>query len=151
MYKSSSCTAVSKVLRCRLQNSYKQHQVTTTALSVWQLTANEMSFAVGSSPPKAKSKIYVTRRVPIRGVELLKPHCAITQWDSDDPVPRDELLKNVQGIDALFCLLTDKIDKDILDAAGITCLARIGIVLFFAVMYYCVFLCHACTPVTMTM
>ncbi|PIK37196.1 hypothetical protein BSL78_25970 [Apostichopus japonicus] len=44
--------------------------------------------------------------------------CSIRQWDSDSPVPRDELLKNVAGADGLFCLLTDKIDKAVLDQAG---------------------------------
>ncbi|XP_076149532.1 glyoxylate reductase/hydroxypyruvate reductase isoform X2 [Alosa pseudoharengus] len=39
-------------------------------------------------------------------------------WDSDDPVPRAELLKKVKGVDALFCVLTEKIDTELLDAAG---------------------------------
>lgn len=44
--------------------------------------------------------------------------CEIEQWDSDDPVPRSELLKKVAGIQGLYCLLTEKIDKELLDAAG---------------------------------
>lgn len=40
-------------------------------------------------------------------------------WDSDDPVPRAELLKKVKGVDALFCVLTEKIDAELLDAAGV--------------------------------
>lgn len=40
-------------------------------------------------------------------------------WDSDDvPVPRSELLQKVKGIDALLCVLTEKIDTELLDAAG---------------------------------
>ena len=63
--------------------------------------------------------VYVTRRIPPRGLELLQESkLDITQWDSDDPVPREELLKNIPGKDALFCLLTDKIDKAVIDAAG---------------------------------
>lgn len=42
-------------------------------------------------------------------------------WDSDDvPVPRAELLQKVKGADALLCTLTEKIDKELLDAAGVT-------------------------------
>ena len=52
------------------------------------------------------------------GIEILKPHCDITQWNNDDPVPRDELISNIKGKDALFCLLTDKIDKAVIEAAG---------------------------------
>ncbi|KAL3885373.1 hypothetical protein ACJMK2_025444 [Sinanodonta woodiana] len=62
--------------------------------------------------------VYVTRRVPQSGVDILRKTCDISQWNSDDPVPRDELLRNVEGKDALFCLLTDKIDKELLDRAG---------------------------------
>lgn len=40
-------------------------------------------------------------------------------WDSDDvPVPRNELLQKVKGVDALMCVLTEKIDAELLDAAG---------------------------------
>ncbi|TNM98763.1 hypothetical protein fugu_013327 [Takifugu bimaculatus] len=39
-------------------------------------------------------------------------------WDSDEPLPRAELLKRVQGVDGLLCLLSDKIDAEVLDAAG---------------------------------
>ena len=42
----------------------------------------------------------------------------VTQWDSEATVPRDELLKGVKNVDALFCLLTDKIDADVLESAG---------------------------------
>jgi len=40
-------------------------------------------------------------------------------WDSDDaPVPREELLRQVRGVDGLVCVLTEKIDTELLDAAG---------------------------------
>ncbi|XP_046360047.1 glyoxylate reductase/hydroxypyruvate reductase-like [Haliotis rufescens] len=68
-----------------------------------------------------KPKIYVTRRVPSPGIELLETECKLTFWDSDDAIPREELLKNISGgYDALFCMLTDIIDKEVLEAAGST-------------------------------
>lgn len=39
-------------------------------------------------------------------------------WTKEEPVPRGELLNNIKDKDALFCVLTDKIDKEILDKAG---------------------------------
>ena len=39
-------------------------------------------------------------------------------WDTEDPIPREELLKRVAGIDGLYCLLTEKIDSQLLDTAG---------------------------------
>ncbi|XP_063781859.1 glyoxylate reductase/hydroxypyruvate reductase-like [Pseudophryne corroboree] len=65
-------------------------------------------------------KIYVTRSIPPEGIKILQQSgsCDIEQWDSDDPVPRSELLKKVAGIQGLYCLLTESIDKELLDAAG---------------------------------
>lgn len=43
-------------------------------------------------------------------------------WDSDDiSVPRKELLQKVRGVDGLLCVLTEKIDAELLDAAGGRC------------------------------
>ncbi|MBN3281032.1 GRHPR reductase, partial [Polyodon spathula] len=39
-------------------------------------------------------------------------------WDSNEPVPKVELLRGVAGAHGLICLLSDKIDKEVLDAAG---------------------------------
>ena len=76
--------------------------------------AESDSFTEEPPPPK----IYITRIVPPPGRELLALHCSVTQWESDEAVPREELLKRVVGIDALFCMLTDQIDAEVLDAAG---------------------------------
>ena len=64
-------------------------------------------------------KVYVTRNVPDNAIAMLQKDCTITQWASDDhPVPQDELLKNVKGIDGLYCLLTDDINEEVIKAAG---------------------------------
>lgn len=44
--------------------------------------------------------------------------CDLDYWDSEDPIPRDELLKRVAGLYGLYCLLTEKIDSELLDTAG---------------------------------
>uniref|UniRef100_A0A9J8DDM2 Glyoxylate reductase/hydroxypyruvate reductase n=2 Tax=Cyprinus carpio TaxID=7962 RepID=A0A9J8DDM2_CYPCA len=65
-------------------------------------------------------KVYVTRRIPQEGMKLLQKAgiCNLSVWDSDEPVPRAELLKGVAGAHGLLCLLSDKIDAEVLDAAG---------------------------------
>ncbi|XP_064636495.1 glyoxylate reductase/hydroxypyruvate reductase-like [Lineus longissimus] len=67
---------------------------------------------------KKRPVVYVTRIVPQKGVDLLSEKCEVRQWKSSDPVPREEFLKQVAGVDAFFCLLTEKIDAEVLDAAG---------------------------------
>lgn len=72
-----------------------------------------------SNMSSIRPKAYVTRPdyAPV-GIDLLKSECDISMWNETTPVPRHELLKNIVGKNALFCALTDKVDKEILDAAG---------------------------------
>ncbi|KAG8004056.1 Glyoxylate reductase/hydroxypyruvate reductase [Nibea albiflora] len=65
-------------------------------------------------------KVFLTRRIPQEGMKILSTGgvCEVSLWDSDEPVPRAELLKGVQGAHGLLCLLSDKIDAEVLDAAG---------------------------------
>ncbi|XP_029021635.1 glyoxylate reductase/hydroxypyruvate reductase [Betta splendens] len=65
-------------------------------------------------------KIYSTRRIPPEGMEILSAAgvCEVSLWDSDEPVPRSDLLRGVQGAHGLLCLLSDKVDAEVLDAAG---------------------------------
>jgi len=39
-------------------------------------------------------------------------------WPGDEAIPRAELLRRVAGKDALICVLSDRIDDEVLDAAG---------------------------------
>lgn len=48
----------------------------------------------------------------------MTPRCNLSVWDSDEPVPRVELLKGVTGAHGIVCLLSDRIDAEVLDAAG---------------------------------
>ena len=74
-----------------------------------------------------RKKVYVTRRVPQPGLDLLKEQCDIKIWDDDEAIPKEELIRNVSGIDGLFCLLTDRIDDEVLGAAGIRFLMPIHV------------------------
>lgn len=67
----------------------------------------------------AKPAIYVTRRFADSGIKALKAAgYKVDVYPEDQPIPRKELLKNVKGVAALIPLLTDKIDGEVLDAAG---------------------------------
>ncbi|XP_045156540.2 glyoxylate reductase/hydroxypyruvate reductase-like isoform X2 [Mercenaria mercenaria] len=65
-------------------------------------------------------KVFVTRKVPQPGIELLEgAGCNVELWDSDEAIPREELIRGISGAHALFCMLTDTIDGKVLDAAGV--------------------------------
>jgi len=65
-----------------------------------------------------KPKVFVTRRIPEDGLKLLNEHCEIQVSDYDGVIPRELLLEKVKGVDGILSLLTDLIDKEVMDAAG---------------------------------
>lgn len=66
--------------------------------------------------------VYVTRRIPNAGLDLLRPACATLDVNPHDrAASRAELLDGVRGRDGVLCLLTDQIDDAIMEAAGPGC------------------------------
>jgi glyoxylate reductase len=63
-------------------------------------------------------EVYVTRRVPERVREELEASFHLRYRDSEQPPPRSELLSGVAGVDGLVTMLTDRVDDELLDAAG---------------------------------
>ena len=70
------------------------------------------------------NKIFVTRKIPERGIGALKKAGFAVEVNPDDKVlSKDELVAWLKkgSYDAVFCLLTDKIDADVFAAAGKQC------------------------------
>lgn len=64
-------------------------------------------------------RIFVTRPIPDAGIKLLKAKkYKLDVFEKDEQISRGELLKRVKGCDGLLSLLTDKIDAEVMDAAG---------------------------------
>ena len=66
----------------------------------------------------AKPKVFVTRIIPDKGLDLVKESCDADVWEGELPPPREDILKRVQDVDGLLSLLTDKVDSEVMDAAG---------------------------------
>jgi glyoxylate reductase len=64
-----------------------------------------------------RPKLYVTHPLFEAPRRLLGERFEAEFWDQRDRPPRGELLRRVAGKDALVCLLTEKIDDELLDAA----------------------------------
>lgn len=63
-------------------------------------------------------EIYVTRKIPKPGLDMLDEYCDNVEINSENRVLRkEELLGKVKGKDGILCLLTDKIDKVVIEAA----------------------------------
>jgi lactate dehydrogenase-like 2-hydroxyacid dehydrogenase len=63
-------------------------------------------------------KVFLSRRPPERVREELARSFELSVWDAEAPPPRDELLARCAGRDGLCLLLTDRLDDELLDAAG---------------------------------
>ncbi len=66
----------------------------------------------------ARPRVFVSRIIPDEGLELIRAACDMDLWEDDLPPPRDELLRRVAGVDGALTLLTDRVDDELLDAAG---------------------------------
>uniref|UniRef100_A0A3Q3IJW6 Glyoxylate reductase/hydroxypyruvate reductase n=1 Tax=Monopterus albus TaxID=43700 RepID=A0A3Q3IJW6_MONAL len=100
----------SRVALCRLQ------RITVTPLNITRGLTGNVQREMSNLP-----RVYVARQIPPEGLKILRESGQVQfeLWDSDDvPVPRKELLQKVRGVDGLLCVLTEKIDAELLDAAG---------------------------------
>ena len=66
----------------------------------------------------SKPTVVVTRQLPQAAIAPILERCNARYWDSEEPIERSRLLEWVQGADGLYCLLTESVDDELLDAAG---------------------------------
>lgn len=63
------------------------------------------------------ANIYVTRRIPQAAIDLLSSYFDVSVNPFDRNLRRAELLEHVKDSDAILCLLSDCIDRSVIDAA----------------------------------
>ncbi|MCP4305714.1 MAG: D-glycerate dehydrogenase [bacterium] len=61
--------------------------------------------------------IYVTRRPPGDALRVLGDVGHVELWSVDGVIPRNELLRRVADVSGLYCMLTERIDRELLDVA----------------------------------
>jgi len=64
-----------------------------------------------------KPKVFVTRRIPDQGLKKVLEFCDAEVWEGELPPPREVLLEKVKDCEGLLCLLTDRIDAELMDHA----------------------------------
>lgn len=73
---------------------------------------------INSSYNISMKKILITRKLADNVIQKLSNDFELDIWNEESPIPRDELMKRIEGKDGLLCLLTEKIDREVLDSAG---------------------------------
>ncbi|GIW20695.1 MAG: D-glycerate dehydrogenase [Chloroflexota bacterium] len=65
-----------------------------------------------------RPRVFVARRIPEAGLAPLREATELSVWEAPLPPPRDALLAAVAGCAGILTLLTDRVDAELLDAAG---------------------------------
>lgn len=65
-----------------------------------------------------KSRAFVSRQIFAEALELIAAEADTEVWQEELPPIREVLLEKVRGVSGLLCLLTDKVDAELMDAAG---------------------------------
>jgi len=66
----------------------------------------------------SQATVFVTRRLPPVALERLAEHCQLEVWEDFLPPDYDVLHQKIKGLDALLCLLTDRVDAELIAAAS---------------------------------
>jgi len=65
-----------------------------------------------------KPKVFVTRKLPEAIIQKLETSCQVKMWEEENlPIPYEVLEKEILEVDGLFCLLTENIDRALLEKA----------------------------------
>lgn len=65
-----------------------------------------------------ENTVYITRKLPEEIVNKLSCYFQVRMWEEENiPVPREILLKEIENVNGLICLLTDQIDNEVLSKA----------------------------------
>ncbi|PLR91585.1 2-hydroxyacid dehydrogenase [Bacillus sp. T33-2] len=65
------------------------------------------------------STVYITRKLPGEIVDKLTNFFNVRMWEEEHvPVPKEVLLQEIANADGLLCLLTDRIDQEVLKNAN---------------------------------
>ena len=63
-------------------------------------------------------KVFITRKIPQDGIDILKKEkLEIEIFPYDRPPTKEEIIRGVKDANALISLLTDKIDREVIDSA----------------------------------
>ncbi|WP_349408373.1 D-glycerate dehydrogenase [Pseudalkalibacillus sp. SCS-8] len=64
--------------------------------------------------------VFITRKVPEETIQAIREVADVKMWDHEDkPVPRDILLEEAEQASGLYTMLTDQIDRELLNRAKI--------------------------------
>ncbi|PPQ93563.1 hypothetical protein CVT25_005555 [Psilocybe cyanescens] len=117
-------TSNRKAFTTAVIDTLRSEKESMASLTVRSFAARPIFFACIYilSSDLSRHKVVVTRDLGPEVMSLLRNRegqdIDLVLWDKEEPCPREWFLKNVPGASALVVLLSEKIDAELLDAAG---------------------------------
>lgn len=65
----------------------------------------------------ARPKVLATRPLFPQAQQILNAHCDVDYWKKPERISKQELFRRIKDKDGLVCLLTERVDKELLKAA----------------------------------
>ncbi len=76
----------------------------------------------------SRPRVLVTRRIPAAVVARLEERCDVEIHAGEAAITRDDLIARVPGKEALMCLLTERVDRTVIEAGtGLRVIANIAV------------------------
>ena len=69
-------------------------------------------------PAGAWRRVFSSRQISAEALARIVAQAHADVWPDDMPPPRDELLRRVEGVDGFLSMVSDRVDDELLDAAG---------------------------------
>ncbi len=66
--------------------------------------------------PTQRPSVFITRRIPDAGLDILSEHVSLTIFEEDRQIARQEIIERIGDVDGMICLLSDPIDKEVIEA-----------------------------------
>ncbi|CAB0011768.1 unnamed protein product [Nesidiocoris tenuis] len=92
------------------------------SIRVWRGTVHRLYLSCNANyASMSKLKIFVTRSdFPKKSISFLEEKYDVDIWDSikNGDISKKDFLSRVPGASGIFCSLNDKVDKDVVEAAG---------------------------------
>ncbi len=64
-----------------------------------------------------KPIVYVTRTIPEVAVNLLRNYCEVIYRNELVPPSKEEIIENIRNVDAIYCTLNEKMDREVIDSS----------------------------------
>jgi glyoxylate reductase len=64
-----------------------------------------------------KPKVFISRKIPDRGLNKIKEYFDIDLWPKYAPPSKKQIIRRIKNVDGMVSLLSDKIDAEVMDAA----------------------------------